>query len=652
MKFGLVVYIHLIRFVLKGFLFFGVLWIFNLEIKSQNAENNRGNLLVFDFSAIDKKINSWIDSGYYSGASLIIVKDSKTVYRKCFGNYSFETVNYIASAGKWLGAATIAAVVDEGKLSWNDSAKKWLPQFTNALGNSTLRQLLSHISGFLPYQPEGKPVDKYQTLKQSVDSIIQLPNDTLPGTKFNYGGLAMQVAGRMAELATGKEWETLFQEKIGRPLLMDYTHFTPVDLTPGHSPMIGGGARSTVQDYIRFLEMIANNGVFEGNRVLSAQSIQEMQTDQIGEAKVKMPEFPMMTRGAIHRSIYGLGEWREELDSAGNATLISSPGWAGAYPWIDKKYNVYGFLLTHVSKASHGFSSFMGSPVIPLLVRDAIDQGNALDVKKGWIKLDGGKLYYEELGHGEPLILIHGHSLDNTMWDDQFREFAKYYRVIRYDCRGYGQSSMPDEKMDFLHANDLKELMSQLQISKAHLVGLSMGGFIALDFLALHPEKVISAVLASGNIWNAKGPDSPWTDRERVNRRIEIQEMEKKGIDVYKRNWYQALMNSAGSQKDRIRYSLWKMIYEWDAWQLFHCEPRLLLGTSVISRLKQYPVSIPVMVLEGKSSNNHFPEHQQVLDLIPGSNLEVIDDAGHMMNMERPVEFNKVVIDFVKYHHK
>ncbi|MDP4272544.1 MAG: serine hydrolase, partial [Bacteroidota bacterium] len=94
--------------------------------------------------------------------------------------------------------------------------------------------------------------------------------------------------------------------------------------------------------------------------------------DQIGKAQVNPGEYVQNSRQALHKSIYGLGEWREELDSAGNATLSSSPGWAGAYPWIDKKNQVYGFFLTHINPGIKGFSSFYASPVIPLFVREVI----------------------------------------------------------------------------------------------------------------------------------------------------------------------------------------------------------------------------------------------------------------------------------------
>ncbi|WP_423127215.1 serine hydrolase domain-containing protein [Gaoshiqia sp. Z1-71] len=335
--------------------------------------------MAYDFSSIDREIQAWVDSGYYDGAGLVIARENQIILDTCYGNYTPETQVYIASAGKWLAAATIAAVVDEGNLSWDDPVNQWLPEFTDVKGTATLRQLLSHTSGYPDYQPEGAHRDDYQTLKESVLHIVNLPADTMPGAKFHNGGLAMQVAGRMAELAAGKDWESLFQEKIAQPLGMVDTHFTPVDSGGGHSPMLGGGARSTLYDYTAFLNMIFNKGTFEGKRILSEKATEEMQADQVKQAAVAKHEYVERVRAEMHNGIYGLGEWREELDFAGNAVLISSPGWAGAYPWIDKTTNTYGFFITHVNveKANQaGFSSFYSSPVLPMLVREVYQTEN------------------------------------------------------------------------------------------------------------------------------------------------------------------------------------------------------------------------------------------------------------------------------------
>lgn len=332
------------------------------------------------FSLIDHQVQTWVDSGYYHGANLIIGNRQKVLHQKSFGNYQPETSTYIASAGKWLASATIAVLVDEGKLSWDDKVIKWLPEFTDAKGQATLRQLFSHTANYPDYQPRGNHRDDYQTLEESVRHILPLPieapSDSSVKRQFKYGGLAMQVAGRMAEIATGKTWETIFQEKIARPLQMSHTHFTPVDsIGGGHSPMLGGGAVSSVNDYAHFLQMFLNKGIYKGKRILSEKAIAGMQADQIGDAFVKMPEFPQKVRAAKHKSIYGLGLWREEIDKKGKATLISSPSWAGAYPWIDYKNGIFGFLLTHIVEGKMGknnFNSFYTSPVLAYLLRSEL----------------------------------------------------------------------------------------------------------------------------------------------------------------------------------------------------------------------------------------------------------------------------------------
>ena len=348
-------------------------WVLLLSFRyTAGAQSSKGE---YNFRPLDNKIKEWLTKGYYPGAAVIVVKDNKVLFKKYYGSFNAESTAHIASAGKWLAAAAIATVVDEGKLSWDDRVDKWLPQFKDVKGKATLRQLLSHTSGYPDYQPIGNHRDDYQTLAESVDHIVNLPADITPGSVFHYGGLAMQVAGRMAEIATGKDWETLFQERIARPLHMRNTHFTPVDTTGGHNPMLGGGAVAILDDYANFLSMISNNGVFHNKRVLSAKAVKELQANQVGNAKVNKGEYVEKARASIRKDVYGLGEWREEVDTQGKANLISSPSWAGAYPWVDYKNHIYGFFLARVNveKANRdGFSAFFASPVLPILVRDIL----------------------------------------------------------------------------------------------------------------------------------------------------------------------------------------------------------------------------------------------------------------------------------------
>src|SRR3989337_1129376 len=97
-----------------------MIFVSSCAIKSSENKESVKNKSAYNFSILEEKIQTWVDSGYYDGASLVIVKDNQLIFEKYFGNYKPETQVYIASAGKWLAAAAIAAVVEEGKLTWDD----------------------------------------------------------------------------------------------------------------------------------------------------------------------------------------------------------------------------------------------------------------------------------------------------------------------------------------------------------------------------------------------------------------------------------------------------------------------------------------------------------------------------------------------------
>ena len=331
-----------------------------------------------EFAEVLAHVQRWVDHGYYPGAGLVIGRRGRVLLEHYFGTHDRDTVDFVASAGKWLAAATIAAVVDQGRLSWDDTLQSWVPGFVAEAGDVRLRQLLSHTSGLAAQQPAGRPSDDHQTLEESVAHIVTLPLQDRPGTRFRYGGLAMQVAGRMAELATGQSFEELFQRLLARPLGLERTRFTPVDGRPGHSPMLAGGARSSARDYARFLAMLAAGGRLAGKQILSARAVEEMQRDQVGTAWLEPGEFVERVRGGRHTGVYGLGQWRERVAPDGRATLVSSPSWAGTYPWIDEACDVYGVLVAHVDLGgpawSAGFNPFYSSAGLADLVAAAAER--------------------------------------------------------------------------------------------------------------------------------------------------------------------------------------------------------------------------------------------------------------------------------------
>jgi pimeloyl-ACP methyl ester carboxylesterase len=204
---------------------------------------------------------------------------------------------------------------------------------------------------------------------------------------------------------------------------------------------------------------------------------------------------------------------------------------------------------------------------------------------------------------------------------------------------------MPVEFSNQMHADDLAKLMDALKIRKAHVVGLSMGGFIGLDFLVLYQDRLLSVTLASGDVWNGSpGPSSPWTTEEIARRREEIKYLHRKGIDVFKREWFNALTLRNGKPIEHIRQPVWNMIYKWDAWQPTHVEPRFLLGVSVIEKLKQTKIAVPVLILTGDADAHH---QNKVMELGPSAEQAVIPKAGHVSNLENPNGFNEALKKFL-----
>ena len=606
------------------------------------------------FPLITQRVQGWVDRGYYTGCSVWIAKDGKTIYQKDFGDHSPDTQVFIASAGKWLTTAMILAVVDEGKLSLDDEVAKWLPEFKgDPKGAATLRQLLSHTSGYPPYQPDDRPNDNYQTTAESVTHLLPLPPHFAPGARFDYGGLAMQVAGRMAEVVTGKDCETLFREKIAAPLGMKHTRFTPVD--PGHIPMLAGGAVSTLSDYSAFLTLIADGGIFKGKRILSETAVREMQADQVGKATVKREEFVERVRGATHRGVYGLGMWREELDDSGFVSLMSSPSWAGTYPWIDRRTGVCGLIIAHVDGASDNlkrdrFSGFWTSPVLAKMVRAQLAIGpntsTLPNYSQGVANVGGTGIAWEAAGAGEPVILLHGHSFDRRMWDPQFAGLTKKFRVIRYDLRGYGLSDSPVEGRDFSHPADLCGLMDALEIKKAHLVGLSLGAFNVTDMLALHPDRMLSGIIASGNVYDGPGSGKPLDPEQKKARLAEIEKLREAGIESLKSSWSKALLDSAGERAEAVRPLLTAMIADWSAWQPLHIEPPHLLGAAVMDRLAGSRPAVPVLLLVGANDAGAKSAAASFTAVLPDSRIVTLENAGHLSNIEQPTAFLKAMVDF------
>ncbi len=146
----------------------------------------------------------------------------------------------------------------------------------------------------------------------------------------------MHIAGRAAEVAAGKDWQTLFRERIAGPLGLRNTDYEYRGVTP--NPRISGGARSTVSDYMRFLTMIHQRGVFEGRRVLSARAVDAMLADQTSGVPILRSPYASFGRldPRAPANRYGIGNWLEDVDDRLQSQQNSSQGAFGFSPLIDR----------------------------------------------------------------------------------------------------------------------------------------------------------------------------------------------------------------------------------------------------------------------------------------------------------------------------
>lgn len=301
----------------------------------------------YDFSEVTTMAQELVDTTPLDGASLMVIKDGQVIYEQYFGTYNVSTTVKIASASKWLSAATLMTLVDEGKLNLDDPVSKYLSYFTDDKASITIRQLFSHTSGLPAIQD---PVtmkstdapcllDPRMPMDSCVQKIAQLPLIGTPGGQFGYGENSMQVGARICEVVSGDTpWETLFNDRIGVPLGMSSSSFCKL---PGcTNPMAGGGAHSGLHDYANFLQMIIGNGTFNGVRILSADSVQEMQRNLTAGLDVYFAPHGLT---AVN---YGLGEWIDVLENNGSSDVLSSPGVLGFTPWVDKDRNMVGIFMT------------------------------------------------------------------------------------------------------------------------------------------------------------------------------------------------------------------------------------------------------------------------------------------------------------------
>jgi pimeloyl-ACP methyl ester carboxylesterase len=242
-------------------------------------------------------------------------------------------------------------------------------------------------------------------------------------------------------------------------------------------------------------------------------------------------------------------------------------------------------------------------------------------------------------GSGHPLVLIHGFTLDTRMWDDQFEVFAERYQVLRYDLRGFGKSAVPTDA-PYTHPDDLHALMTHLGIEHAYIVGLSLGGAVAVDFAVTYPEATdilipVDAALIGGYEWVEGRPSSAVSAQA-----------QQAGLQAAKTFWLQHPLFARAREQPAVAARLAAMVEDYSGWHLINEDPGRLLEPPAIQRLAT--ITAPTLVIVGEQDVLDFHRVADIMvERIAGAKKVVMLGVGHMANMEDPERFNEIVLGFL-----
>ena len=261
-------------------------------------------------------------------------------------------------------------------------------------------------------------------------------------------------------------------------------------------------------------------------------------------------------------------------------------------------------------------------------------------VQTGNAEVNGTRLYYEVAGSGFPVVFIHGFGADTRVWDAQVEPFAAHYRVIRYDSRGFGRSSVPDGG-GYAHPDDLKALLDYLHVSQAHIIGQSMGGEVAIEFALAYPQVTQSLTLVDsalgGYQWSTEYNES-WGQ---VGAAISAGGYHN-AIDVLMAHPLHIPISEQSAAGAQLR----QILLDYSGWHQTNTDTWKRPDPPAAQQLQR--INVPTLVVTGERSH---PDFRAVADKlageIPDARLAVVPGSGHVIPMEAPGALNELVLNFL-----
>jgi len=257
------------------------------------------------------------------------------------------------------------------------------------------------------------------------------------------------------------------------------------------------------------------------------------------------------------------------------------------------------------------------------------------------IKINDVELACRDEGWGVPVVLLHAFPLDQRMWDEQVAAFAARHRVVTFDWRGFGRSTLGETASTMeVFADDVAGLLDALEIERAVICGLSMGGYAAFAFYRKYAERVAALILAD----TRPGPD---TD-EGKRGRYEMAELARcSGASALVEKMIPKLLGATTQQtKPHIVERVRAMIESNNAEGIARALHGMAERADSTELLAQ--INCPTLVIVGSEDGLTSPsEAEKMSQGISGARLVTIAGAGHLSNLEQPDEFNRAVSDFL-----
>jgi 3-oxoadipate enol-lactonase len=259
-------------------------------------------------------------------------------------------------------------------------------------------------------------------------------------------------------------------------------------------------------------------------------------------------------------------------------------------------------------------------------------------------EVNGTKLHYTDQGNGQALVLIHAGFGNLEMWDDQVQAFAGHYRVIRYDLRGWGMSPSPPGK--FSHHEDLAALLRHLEVKTAAILGSSMGGGVAIDFSLAHPEMVWALIVVAPAISGYPMERNAAIEQRRLASYQAYQSGDLAlAAELTAQTWVDGPLRSPQEVDPVVRRRGITMIRQ--LYELPQAQGQAQgLVPPAIDRLEE--IRVPTLIISGDLDVSVMEKITQILAYrVAGATSVILHGAAHLCNMEKPHEFNRVVLEFL-----